>query len=132
MMEQLLLSQLEHQGKYTPAVLSITNIGTTGSFRINNINSNHPGVLDPSNVLNYFWEVESSGITGFDGSLVFNYLDADVQVTGANTEAEYIAAALLLPGTTWTKAATGPATDRVDEGNDLALPSKTGRFTDGR
>ena len=124
-------------GKYTPAVLNITNIGTTGSFRINNINSNHPGVLDPSNVLDYFWEVESSGITGFDGSLVLNYLDADVQVTGTNTEAEYIAAALLLPGTTWTKAATGPATDRVDEGNDLitfnysGVSSLSGEYTCG-
>ena len=112
--------------KYTPAVLTITDIGTTGSFRINNINSNHPGVLDPNNVLDYYWEVETSGIAGFNGSLVLNYQDADVQVTGSNTEAEYIAAALLLPGTSWTKAATGPATDRVDEGNDLITFNYTG------
>ena len=98
-------------GKYTPAVLSYTDITNTGNIRVNNINSNHPGVLDPNNVLHYYWEVESNGIEGFQGSLVFNYLQGDVRVTGANTEAEYIAAALLIPGTSWIKAGPG--------GNDL-------------
>jgi len=98
-------------GKYTPAVLSYTDITNTGYIRVNNINDNHPGVLDPNNVLHYYWEVESNGIQGFQGSLVFNYLQADVRVTGANTEAEYIAAALLVPGTSWIKSGPG--------GNDL-------------
>ncbi len=124
-------------GKYTPAVLTITDIGTTGSVRLNNINSHHSGVLHPDNVLDYFWELESSGITGFNGSLSLKYLDSDVQVTGLNTEAEYIAAALLLPGTSWSKAAVGPATDRVDEVNDSIIfnfsgsSSLSGEYTAG-
>lgn len=99
-------------GKYTPAVIEITNIGNTGSIRINNINDHHPGVIDEDNVLKYFWEVESTGITNFEGSFKLNYLDDDVQVTGANTEADYIAANLLLPGTSWSKV------DKVDEINN--------------
>jgi len=97
--------------KYTPAILSYTDITNLGFIRINNINANHPGVLDANNVLQYYWEVESDGIKGFKGSLVFNYLQEDVKVTGVNTEAEYIAAALLIPGTSWIKAGPG--------GNDL-------------
>ena len=105
-------------GKYTPAVLTINTIGNTGSVRINNINRAHQAVLDADNVLHYYWEVESSGITGFDGKLVLNYLDEDVKVTGANKEADYIAAGLLTPGSSWIKAAPGSTTDNVDEVNN--------------
>ncbi|RLD62156.1 MAG: hypothetical protein DRJ01_06630, partial [Bacteroidetes bacterium] len=105
-------------GKYTPAVLTINTIGNTGSIRINNINKTHPTVLDPDNVLHYYWEVESSGITGFDGKLVLNYLDEDVKVTGTNKEADYIAAGLLTPGSSWMKVAPGSTTDNVDEVNN--------------
>lgn len=118
-------------GKYTPAVLTLTQIGSTGYFRINNINSHHPGVFYPTDVLDYYWEVESSGITGFDGSLVLNYLDDDVQVTSTNTEADYIAAELLLPGSSWSK------TDAVDETtnkitfNYSGVNSLTGEYTAG-
>ncbi|HCT30353.1 MAG TPA: hypothetical protein DIW31_06390, partial [Bacteroidales bacterium] len=45
--------------KYTPAILTINNNDNVGWVRINNINSAHPGVFDPSNVLKYFSEVES-------------------------------------------------------------------------
>lgn len=100
-------------GKYTPADLSYTDNTNVGYVRINNINDNHPGVIDPNNVLDYFWEVESNGIAGFNGNLVLNYKEEDVQVTGANTEVNYIAAALLIPGTSWTKYL-----DNVDETNN--------------
>lgn len=119
-------------GKYTPAVLSYTDNTNVGYIRINNINSNHPGVIDPNNVLNYFWEVTSSGISGFNGSLVLNYKDADVQVTGSNSEADYIAAALLLPGTSWSKSI-----DNVDETNNTitfvysGAASLSGEYTAG-
>jgi hypothetical protein len=102
-------------GIYTPAVLSYTDNTNVGSIRINNINDHHPGVFDPNNVLQYYWEVESSGIQGFNGNLVLNYNETDVQVTGSNTEADYIAARLLIPGTSWIKAAPGSGTDNVDE-----------------
>ena len=101
--------------KYTPALLTYTDNTNVGFIRINNINNNHLGVVDPNNVLDYYWEVESNGIAGFAGSIDFNYLDEDVQVNGVNTEADYIAAGLLIPGTSWIKSAPGPGTDNVDE-----------------
>ncbi|SDB81321.1 beta strand repeat-containing protein [Williamwhitmania taraxaci] len=103
--------------KYTPAVLTYTANTQVGYIRVSNVNSNHPGVFDPNNVLGYYWEVKSDGIKGVAGSLVFSYLQADVKVNGINTEAEYIAAALLNPpiGTSWIKSATGPTTDNVNE-----------------
>lgn len=88
--------------KFTPADLSYTDNNNVGYVRINNINDNHPGVIDPNNVLDYFWEVESSGIEGFNGKLVLNYLEEDVVVSG-NTESDYIPAALLIPGSSWSK-----------------------------
>lgn len=124
-------------GKYTPVYLSYTDNANVGYIRINNINDNHPGVFDADNVLDYYWEVESSGISGFNGSLVLNYDEGDVQVTGSNTEADYIAAGLLLPGTSWTKAAPGAGTDNVDESNNTitfsfsVASSLSGEFTAG-
>jgi hypothetical protein len=69
------LFPLGTSNKYTPAELNITSIGNTGSIRINNINSAHPGVIDATNVLDYYWEIESSGITEFNGTIEVNYLD---------------------------------------------------------
>jgi hypothetical protein len=136
--------------KYTPAVLTYTSNSIVGSIRLNNINYHHPGVLGVANVLQYYWEVESSGIDNFSGNLVLNYKDADVRVTGSNTEADYIAARLLIPGTSWIKAAPGSGTDNVDETNntitsyftvsdnlsgeytagiDLAIPSDVPEYT---
>ena len=85
-------------GKYTPAELTIDKSDRTGSIRINNITYTHPAVLDPSKVLNYYWDVESSGIEGFDGNLVFNYLQGDV----IGNEADYWTARLMVPGTSWS------------------------------
>ncbi len=135
-------------GKYTPAVLTITANGSVGSIRVNNINKYHPSAIDPSNVLDYFWEMESIGITGFSGSLVLNYKSSDVV---GGPESNYIAARLLLPGTSWSKAFTGFGTDNVDEtnhnitfsfpagtsnlngeytaGNDPAIPNNIPEFT---
>lgn len=131
------LFPLGTSNKYTPAELTITSIGNTGSIRINNINSHHPGVIDADNVLDYYWEIESNGITDFNGSAELNYLDRDVNVTGINTEANYIATHLLLPGTSWSKAAAGSATDNVDETNDIitfnfsGLDNLSGEYTAG-
>jgi hypothetical protein len=118
--------------KYTPAVLTNTSNTNVGSIRLNNINDHHPGVIGITNVLHYYWEVESSGIEGFSGSLVLNYKDGDVRVTGSNTEADYIAARLLIPGTSWTKAAPGAATDNVDEtGNTITFNYTTSNNLSG-
>lgn len=97
-------------GKYSPAILSVSATGP-GFVRINNIDDIHPATLPPYNALNYYWEVESS-ITGFMGSLVLNYNASDV--TGI--ESDYVAARLVIPpGTYWSKASPGSATDNVNE-----------------
>jgi hypothetical protein len=137
-------------GKYTPAVLTITANGSVGSIRINNINSTHPAMLEPDNVLKYYWEVESIGITALSGNLLLNYKAADVL---GGPESSYVAAQLLTPGTNWSKAAPGSGTDNVNEtnhtitfnfnnssnltgqytaGNDDAIPSTVPQYTSNR
>jgi hypothetical protein len=99
-------------GKYTPADLTITSNSTGGNIRINVINDRHPAVSDPNNVLQYYWEAESSTLSGFEGNLALNYSNSDVM----GAENNYVAARLIVPpGTDWSKAATGPTTDNVDE-----------------
>lgn len=99
-------------GKYTPAELTIISNGSAGSIRINVINDRHPTVTDPDNVLQYYWEVESSGISGFEGDILLHYSGTDVM----GTESDYVAARLIVPpGTDWSKAAPGSSTDNVDE-----------------
>ena len=98
-------------GKYTPAVFNINSNGAVGYINVKPINSNHPGVLNPNNVLDYYWEIESSGITGFNGNLSLKYLSSDVR----GTESSYVASRLLVPGNFWSKATPGPLTDNVDE-----------------
>ncbi len=121
-------------GKYTPAVLTINNI-SGGSIRVNVINERHPTVTDANNVLQYYWEVESSGLSGFEGNLNLNYITADIR----GTESNYVAARLVIPpGIYWSKAASGPSTDNVDETNNIIsfqFPSGTtsigGEYTAG-
>ncbi len=98
-------------GKYTPAIFTITASATVGYINVNPIDSYHPSVLDPLNVLKYYWKIESSGISGFDANVLLQYLPGDV----AGVESNYVAAKLELPGNTWTKATPGPATDNVNE-----------------
>jgi hypothetical protein len=97
-------------GKYAPANLIVTATNA-GFLRINTINDKHPATLSPYNVLKFFWEGESS-VSGFQGTLTFNYDVSDV----VGTESNYVAARLIVPpGTNWSKAATGSSTDNVNE-----------------
>ncbi|MBN1158028.1 MAG: hypothetical protein JXA61_01495 [Bacteroidales bacterium] len=99
-------------GKYTPAELSITENITAGSIRVNVINDRHPAVTDGNNVLQYYWEVESTGISDFEGNLQLHYSETDV----LGPESDYVAARLIVPpGTDWSKAAPGSSTDNVNE-----------------
>ncbi len=98
-------------GKYTPALLTITASSTVGSIRINPVNDNHPSVTDPLNTLDYYWQTESVGISGFNASMQLSYKNGDVY----GDEASYVAARLVLPGSTWDKALPGAATDNVNE-----------------
>ncbi len=95
-------------GKYTPAIFTITANGLTGYINVNPINNNHPGVLDPLNVLKYYWQIESSGISGFSGNVLLQYLPGDV----VGVESDYVAAKLVPPSNIWTKSVDG-----VDETN---------------
>jgi len=101
------------RGKYTPAVLTITANESVGFVRVNNISAHHPAILDPTNVLQYYWDVESSNLSGFTGNLLLNYIASDVR----GTESNYVAAELPVPGTNWIKAPTGSGTDNVNETN---------------
>jgi len=114
-------------GKYTPAVLAATTSNTVGYVRINNISSRHPVVLDPSNALDYYWEVQSSGITNFSGSLVLNYLQSDV----VGDEPNYLAARLIVPGTTWSlTAGVDPSLNTITT-NYTGSNNLSGEYTAG-
>ena len=86
-------------GKYTPATINITSNTSAGSIRILPVNAYHTTVLDPNNVLHYYWKVQSSGISSLGGSLTFNYLTSDV----FGTENLYYGAYLANPGDYWYK-----------------------------
>ena len=100
-------------GKYTPAHYTISANATVGYIGVSPINEYHPNVNDPLNVLDYYWKIESAGISGFSGDVLLQYIPSDV----VGVESDYVAARLVLPGSTWTTAPPGPATDNVDETN---------------
>lgn len=127
-------------GKYTPAIFTITANGLAGYINVNPINNHHPGVLDPLNVLKYYWQIESSGISGLTGNVLLQYLPGDA----VGVESDYVAAKLVPPANLWTKS-----TDDVDEtnhqinfifsgssnlnadytaGNDLAFPTEASTY----
>lgn len=97
--------------KYTPALYTINANAAIGYIKVAPVNAYQPTVLDPTRVLDYYFSIASSGITGFAGSVVLNYAATDVH----GTESDYVAGWLQLPGTYWSKAAVGPATDNVNE-----------------
>lgn len=86
-------------GKYTPGIFNISNSATVGYIQVNPVNTNHSAVYDPTKVLNYYWEVESSGISDFSGRLDLYYLESDVN----GVETDYLTARLELPGNYWDK-----------------------------
>ncbi len=112
-------------GKYTPAKLIIDSNGNAGYVRVNTVNSRHPSAQDSYRVLDYYWDVESTGIYGFNGALELHYDDDDV-MQEASDETGYIAARLLTPGITWEKATPGSDTDNVDEANNTISFTFTG------
>ena len=85
-------------GKYTPATITFAANGFVGSIRINNVNSTMPTVIDPTKALKYFWDVESSGIANFSGSLALTYSPGDVM---GNVNF-YKSVRLIVPGTSYS------------------------------
>ena len=101
-------------GKYTPAEFNITANTSLGYYiNINPVNQTAPSVLDPNNVLKYYWRVESSGVAGFTASAQMYYISPTDVIGGP--ESTYVSAWLENPGTLWTKSPPGPATDNVNE-----------------
>jgi len=65
-------------GKYTPVELTVSQNSTQGQILVKPVNTVHVGVLDPTRVLQYWWYMNSSGISNFEGEAVMTYVDADV------------------------------------------------------
>lgn len=130
--ERTFLFPLGTHGKYTPVEMRYTSNTNVGYIRVNNINSNHPGVWDPDNVLHYFWDIESSGIAGFNGGFTFNYSENDVRITGSHSETDYIGAVLNIPGTSWSKITDAvDANARTIDFNFANVNSISGEYTAG-
>ncbi|HEY5469233.1 MAG TPA: hypothetical protein VIK07_01790, partial [Bacteroidales bacterium] len=97
-------------GKYTPVTYTVSASTAVGSIQVNPVNSYNPSVIDPTNVLKYYWKVKSFGISGFTGSVLFKYMPADV----FGVESLYVSAKLVLPDS-WYKSPAIPAFDNVNE-----------------
>jgi autotransporter-associated beta strand protein len=117
-------------GKFTPATLTLTASDYVGSVRVNNINSSQPAVIDPTNTLSYYWDVESSGISGFAGSLAFNYLAGDVV---GGPESNYQSAWLIVPGTSWSinGGVVVPASKTITFNYPAGTENLSGEYTAG-
>ncbi|MFC2096515.1 beta strand repeat-containing protein, partial [Bacteroidota bacterium] len=91
-------------GKYTP--VEISNINNTGGgyVLVRPVNQDHPTALDPDNVLQYYWNLETSVFTAFNADIDFYYEQTDVSVTGVNLESDYIPAYLY--DASWSKFGT--------------------------
>lgn len=114
--------------KYTPATITISNGNTVGYVQISNINQRHPVVIDPANALDYYWAVTSSGITGFTGSLTFNYQQSDVRGIQENN---YLAARLIVPGTSWSMTNTVNPSSNAIAFNHTGSNNLSGEYTAG-
>ena len=125
--QPLFLYPIGTSGKYTPAALKIDANTSLSFVRINNINSRHPALISTANALAYYWEVQSSGISGFSGSLVLNYLQGDV----VGDEPNYLTARLMVPGTTWNMyPGVDPVLNTITS-NYAAINNISGEYTAG-
>jgi hypothetical protein len=142
---QVLTFPIGSSAKYTPAVFDIDASLAVAYIRVNPVDDHHVSVLDPMNALDYYWQVESSGLSGFDATAEFIYHSSDVE----GTESDYVAASFNSSSGAWVKAPAGPLTDNVDEinhrvrfvfsdttdiagdytaGSDAAIPDSVGTY----
>jgi hypothetical protein len=85
-------------GKYTPATITVNaNDNNTGTIVVKPADEYHPSVIDETDVLQYYWDVDADGISGLTGKIVFQYQPDDVALNAdsAYTIDDYITACLL-------------------------------------
>lgn len=104
-------------GKYTPVELTVNQNSSQGQILVKPVNSVHVGVLDPSRVLQYWWYVNSSGISNFEGQAVMTYEDSDV----LGDENSYVSARLT--NDIWAKVSG--AVDAVNNTITFSYPTGT-------
>lgn len=121
----------ESTSKYTPVEFAVTASANAGSIALHPVNQQHMTTLSlGSDMLQYYWVVESNGLSGFTGAAKFHYLNNDVQT--ADKESEYLAARLV--DDAWAKY---PHIGSIYEDDDYMLmtyggvSSITGDYTAG-
>ena len=101
--------------KYTPVTLDVDASNDPGSILVKPINSIHPSATGPD-ALNYYWLVTTTPttVTGFSGSISFEYLESDANNAGQNESTwENNATRLIAPN--WFK----PSGNLVDITNNI-------------
>lgn len=93
--------------KFSEFTIDINTASTSGDITIVPVNSPHPTALDDNKVLQFYWNLAATGLTGLDCDLVFNYSAGDVN----GTEADYVSAHLV--NTDWYKYLTINTTDHT-------------------
>lgn len=79
------------KSKYTPIELTASASSSAGSIIVHPVNQQHMTTLAlGSNVLQYYWILESTGLSGFTGNAEFHYINDDVN----GDESLYMAARL--------------------------------------
>ncbi|MDA3866639.1 MAG: T9SS type A sorting domain-containing protein, partial [Salinivirgaceae bacterium] len=94
--------------KYTPVSFDITGSDNPGTIRLYGVNQEHMTATG-TDVLQYFWTVESSGLSNFNAEMTLNYLNSDV----VGTEADYISAHLY--DDSWAKFPTSAVDETADQ-----------------
>ncbi|SMD32516.1 hypothetical protein SAMN04488029_0861 [Reichenbachiella faecimaris] len=118
--------------KYTPVVITLTqNSETNATIAVRAADEPHPNVqedvdspefVDADNVLQYYWEVTSNGMTDFTGNFTFTYHGSDAYVTSPFTLDDYNTARLLPDDSdTWNKLETGFNYQSRDGSNTLSF-----------
>jgi hypothetical protein len=103
-------------GRYTPVELDVSgNDNSTGYITVKAANEMHPTIVndleapdpeivDALNVLQYYWTMKSSGISGFSADVEMNYDGASALVTAPYDLTDYITGRILADGSgLWNK-----------------------------
>ncbi len=93
---QIFTFPLGVSGKYTPAIFDITQNNAAGYINVVPVDGHHPGVDDPSQVLDYYWNIDNGGMD-LAATVQFKYSQIDV----AGTESNYLPSRLVYPVNLW-------------------------------